>query len=82
MTVTGGAPALPPAGAAKPVVVPNVVGMTEYQAVAALDKAGLKIKPAKYVFTPKQDTWGKVIGQSIRAGTKTTEPISITVGQR
>jgi hypothetical protein len=82
MTVTGGAPALLPAGAAKPVVVPDVVGMMEYQAVVALDKAGLKISPTKYVFTPREDTWGKVVGQSIRAGTNATEPISLTVGQR
>jgi len=82
MTVTGGAPALPAAVAAKTGEVPNVVGMTEYQAVLALDKAGVKIKPAYYVFTPKEDAWGKVIGQSIRAGAKTTEPITIIVGQR
>jgi len=82
MTVTGGAPALPPASAAKPVVVPDVVGMMEYQAVGALDKAGMKINPTKYVFTPRDDTWGKVVGQSLRAGTNATEPISLTVGQR
>ena len=82
MTVTGGAPALLPASAAKPVVVPDVVGMMEYQAVVALDKAGLKINPTKYVFTPREDTWGKVVGQSIRAGTNATEPISLTVGRR
>lgn len=82
MTVTGGAPALPPASATKPVVVPDVVGMMEYQAVGALDKAGMKINPTKYVFTPRQDTWGRVIGQSLRAGTNATEPISLTVGQR
>jgi hypothetical protein len=82
MTVTGATPAPPPASAAKPVVVPDVVGMMEYQAVVALDKAGLKINPTKYVFTPRQDTWGKVIGQSMRAGTNATEPISLTVGQR
>ena len=82
MTVTGGVPALPPASATKPVVVPDVVGMMEYEAVTTLDKAGLKIKPTKYVFTPRQVTWGRVIGQSIRAGTNATEPISLTVGRR
>jgi hypothetical protein len=82
MSVTGGAPALLPAGAAKPVVVPDVVGMMEYQAVVALDKAGMKINPTKYVFTPREDTWGKVIGQSLRSGTNAAEPISLTVGQR
>jgi hypothetical protein len=83
MTVTGAAQALPTASAAKPpVVVPDVVGMMEYQAVVALDKAGMKINPTKYVFTPREDTWGKVIGQSLRAGTSATEPISLTVGQR
>jgi beta-lactam-binding protein with PASTA domain len=63
-------------------VVPDVVGMMEYQAVVALDKAGMKINPTKYVFTPREDTWGKVVGQSLRAGTNATEPISLTVGQR
>jgi hypothetical protein len=82
MTVVSGAQALPPASAAKPVVVPDVVGMMEYQAVVALDKAGMKINPTKYVFTPREDTWGKVIGQSLRSGTNATEPISLTVGQR
>jgi hypothetical protein len=82
MTVTGGTTALPPASTAKPVVVPDVVGMMEYQAVVALDKAGMKINPTKYVFTPREDTWGKVVGQSIRAGTNATEPISLTVGRR
>jgi hypothetical protein len=82
MTVSGGSPVLPPASAAKPVVVPDVVGMMEYQAVVALDKAGMKINPTKYVFTPREDTWGKVIGQSLRSGTNAAEPISLTVGQR
>lgn len=82
MTITGGAPALLPAGAVKTVEVPDVVGMTEYEAVTTLDKAGFKINPAQYVFTPKQDTWGRVVGQSLRAGTKATGPITITVGQR
>jgi hypothetical protein len=71
-----------PPGTVKTIEVPNVVGMTEYEAVTTLDKAGLKINPAHYVFTPKQDTWGRVIGQSVRAGTKATEPVIITVGQR
>ena len=82
MTVTSATLTPPPASAAKTVVVPDVVGMMEYEAVVALDKAGLKINPTKYVFTPRQDTWGKVIGQSMRAGTNATEPISLTVGQR
>ena len=82
MTVTGGAPPLTPQAAAKPVVVPNVVGMSEYQAVVALDKAGLKINPAKYVSTSKQAYWGKVVEQSIKAGTQTADPVTITVGQK
>jgi hypothetical protein len=82
MTVTGGAPALKPQAAAPPVVVPNVVGMSEYRAVVALDKAGLKINPAKYVSTAKQDLWGVVVEQSVKAGTTTTEPITITVGRK
>jgi hypothetical protein len=82
MTVTGGAPPLKPEVAAKPVVVPNVVGMSEYQAVVALDKAGLKINPAKYVSTSKQAYWGKVVEQSIKASTQTADPVTITVGQK
>ena len=82
MAITGGHLPLTPQAAAKPVVVPNVVGMSEYQAVVALDKAGLKINPAKYVSTSKQGYWGKVVEQSIKAGTQTAEPISLTVGQR
>jgi beta-lactam-binding protein with PASTA domain len=82
MTVTGGAPALPPASAAKPVVVPDVVGTMEYQAIGALDKAGMKINSTKHIFTPRDDTSGKVIGQSLQAGTNATEPLSLTVGQR
>jgi beta-lactam-binding protein with PASTA domain len=54
----------------------------EYQAIGALDKAGMKINSTKHVFTPRDDTSGKVIGQSLRAGTNATEPISLTVGQR
>jgi len=82
MTVTGGAPPLTSQAAAKPVVVPNVVGMSEYQAVVSLDKAGLKINPAKYVSTSKQAYWGKVVEQSIKAGTQTADPVTITVGQK
>jgi beta-lactam-binding protein with PASTA domain len=82
MTITGGAPPLKPQAAATPVVVPNVVGMSEYRAVVALDKAGLKINPAKYVSTAKQDLRGVVVEQSVKAGTKTTEPITITVGRK
>ena len=82
MTVAGGATVLPPASAAKTVVVPNVIGMTEYDAVIALDKAGLKLNPSKYVSMPKPNTWGKVVDQSIKAGTKTAEPIFLTVGQK
>jgi hypothetical protein len=82
MTITGGAPPLTSQAAAKPVVVPNVVGMSEYQAVVTLDKAGLKINPAKYVSTSKQAYWGKVVEQSIKAGTQTADPVTITVGQK
>jgi len=82
VTVTGGAPALKPQAAATPVVVPNVVGMSEYRAVVALDKAGLKINPAKYVSTAKQNLWGVVVEQSVKAGTKTAEPVTITVGRK
>jgi hypothetical protein len=82
LTVTGGAPALKPQAAATPVMVPNVVGMSEYRAVVALDKAGLKINPAKYVSTAKQDLWGVVVEQSVKAGTKTAEPVTITVGRK
>lgn len=82
MTITGGAPPLTSQAAAKPIVVPNVVGMSEYQAVVALDKAGLKINPAKYVSTSKQAYWGKVVEQSIKAGTQTADPVTITVGQK
>jgi hypothetical protein len=66
----------------QPVVVPNVVGMTEQEAVTTLNKTGLKTKPTKYVSTSKQGYWGKVVEQSIKAGTKTTEPISLTVGRK
>ena len=82
MTVTGGAPPLKPEVAAKPVAVPNVVGMTEHEAVITLNKTGLKNNPTKYVSTSKQGYWGKVVEQSIKAGTKTTEAISITVGRK
>ena len=56
--------------------------MSEYRAVVALDKAGLKINPAKYVSTSKQDLWGNVVEQSVKAGTKTAEPVTITVGRK
>ena len=82
MTITGGAPPLTSQAATKPVVVPNVVGMSEYQAVVTLDKAGLKINPAKYVSTSKQAYWGKVVEQSIKAGSQTANPVTITVGQK
>jgi PASTA domain/Bacterial Ig domain len=81
VTITGGSPAFssqPP----KPAVAPNVVGMTEQEAVTALNKAGLKTSQTKYVSTSKQGYWGKVVEQSVKAGTMTTEPISITVGRK
>jgi beta-lactam-binding protein with PASTA domain len=56
--------------------------MSEYQAVVTLDKAGLKINPAKYVSTSKQAYWGKVVEQSIKAGSQTANPVTITVGRK
>jgi hypothetical protein len=82
MTVTGGAPALKPQAAATPVLVPNVVGITEQEAVTALNKAGLKTSPTKYVSTSKQAYWGKVVEQSIKAGTQTADLVTITVGRK
>ena len=35
-----------------------------------------------YVSTAKQNLWGVVVEQSIKAGTKTAEPVTITVGRK
>jgi len=60
----------------------NLVAMTECEAVTILDKAWFKINPAHYAFTPKQDTRGRVIRRSARAGAKAAEHITLTIGQR
>jgi beta-lactam-binding protein with PASTA domain len=56
--------------------------MTEQEAMAALNKAGLKTSPTKYVSTSKQGYWGKVVEQSVKAGTMTAAPVTITIGRK
>ena len=60
----------------KPVKVPNLIGMTEKQAIAALDDAKLD-----YSIERKNDDAeaGKVIGQSIDAGEEVDEGTTITL---
>jgi beta-lactam-binding protein with PASTA domain len=58
----------------------NLIGKTEQEAVNWLDKANLKTT-VKYASSPQSD-WGRVIAQSVPAGSRTAGPVVITVGQK
>lgn len=80
LTVTALEPSLQPKAPSHP--VPNVVGLTESEALSKLRTAGLGIYPTQFISTPDSGKWGKVIGQSLSAGTVSMDPIMIAVGQK
>jgi beta-lactam-binding protein with PASTA domain len=61
-------------------LMPALVGALEQEATAYLTKAGLKVT-VDYVSAP-QPKQGRVIGQSIRAGSRTAGPVTLTVGRK
>jgi beta-lactam-binding protein with PASTA domain len=61
-------------------LMPALVGALEQEATAYLTKAGLKVT-VNYVSAP-QEKQGRVIGQSIRAGSRTAGPVTLTVGRK
>ncbi len=80
LTVTALEPSLQPKGPFHP--VPNVVGLTESEALSKLRQAGFGIYPTQFVSTPDAGKWGKVIGQSLSAGTVSKDPLMIAVGRK
>ena len=61
-------------------LMPALVGALEQEATAFLTKVGLKVS-VNYVSAP-QEKQGRVIGQSIRAGSRTAGPVTLTVGRK
>ena len=61
-------------------LMPALVGALEQEATAYLTKAGLKVT-VNYVSAP-QEKQGRVTGQSIRAGSRTAGPVTLTVGRK
>ena len=61
-------------------LMPALVGESEQEATAYLAKAGLKVS-VNYVSAP-QEKQGRVTGQSIRAGSRTAGPVTLTVGRK
>lgn len=71
----------PPPAAGSAVTMPNLVGKSEKEAVETLQKAGLKVT-VRYFSNPRLRAPGRVLAQSVAAGTKTTGPVVLTVGGR
>ena len=71
----------PPPAAGSAVTMPNLVGKSEKEAVAALQKAGLKVT-VRYFSNPRLRAPGRVLAQSVAAGTQTPGPVVLTVGGR
>lgn len=61
-------------------IMGGLVGSTEKDATAWLNKVGLKWT-VKYASAPQQN-WGRVTAQSIPAGSRTAGPVALTVGQK
>ncbi len=63
------------------IVMPNLIGKTEKEAVDALAKAGLKVN-VKYGPSPRQiNLKNRVMQQSVAAGSQTAGPVVLTVGK-
>lgn len=62
-------------------VMPNLVGKSEKEAVETLQKAGLKVT-VRYFSNPRLRAPGRVLAQSVAAGTQTPGPVVLTVGGR
>jgi hypothetical protein len=63
------------------IVMPNLIGKTEKEAVAALTAARLKVD-VKYGPSPRQiNLKNRVMHQSVAAGSETAGPIVLTVGR-
>lgn len=69
-----------PAAPATAYVVPNVVNKNEHDAAREILKAGGKLLPTQYTLTSSSRS-GRVMAQSIPAGTKTAEGVCLTVGK-
>jgi beta-lactam-binding protein with PASTA domain len=61
-------------------LMPALVGALEKEATAYLTKVGLKVS-VNYVSAPLEKQ-GRVVGQSIRAGSRTAGPVTLTVGRK
>jgi beta-lactam-binding protein with PASTA domain len=70
------APATPSAS----YIVPNVVNKYEHDAAREIQSAGGKLLRTQYILS-NQSRNGRVVAQSIPAGTKTTEAVGLTVGK-
>ena len=73
-------PAPKPAEPGK-VLMPDLVGKPEKEAVETLQKAGLKVT-VRYFSNPRLRAPGRVLAQSVAAGTQTAGPVVLTVGGR
>jgi len=73
----------PPSKPAEPgkVLMPDLVGKPEKEAVETLRKAGLKVT-VRYFSNPRLHAPGRVLAQSVAAGTQTAGPVVLTVGGR
>jgi len=71
----------PPPAAGSAVTMPNLVGKSEKEAVETLQKAGLK-GTVRYFANPRLHAPGRVLAQSVTAGTPTPGPVVLTVGRR
>jgi beta-lactam-binding protein with PASTA domain len=71
----------PPPAAGPAVTMPNLQGKSEKEAVETLQKAGLKVS-VRYFANPRLHAPGRVLAQSVAAGTQTTGPVVLTVGRR
>lgn len=69
-----------PAAPAAAYVVPDVVNKNEHDAAREVLKAGGKLLPTQYTLTNPSRS-GRVMAQSIPAGTKTAEGVCLTVGK-
>lgn len=71
----------PPPAAGSALTMPNLVGKSEKEAVETLQKAGLKVT-VRYFSNPRLRAPGRVLAQSVAAGTQTAGPVVLTVGGR
>lgn len=63
------------------VAMPNLLGKPEKEAVETLQKAGLKVT-VRYFSNPRLRAPGRVLAQSVAAGTPAPGPVVLTVGRR